>query len=164
MKKINLLILFSFVTIFFGHHVNAGVSADSCDYYNELESKFKCGPNGYIQEFANPYCRAYLKRNDRFSPKAKVILRNIRYCLQKVLSDNSEGLSCQQLKNYGIASHEYCYVQSGFCELMGTDLLNVYWIARNEAINPEVWNTLLRVEYQCTGLRLSLPHDRLLNF
>lgn len=145
------LILFLGTVLFFTSTVFAGVSADSCDYYSELEAKFKCGPDGYVQTFANPYCRAYLKNNNRFSSKAKIILRDIRYCLQKVLNDNSSGMTCQELEKYGIASHETCYVANGYCDLQGSDLLNVYWIARYEAFNPEIWDMLTRVEYQCSS-------------
>jgi hypothetical protein len=127
---------------------------DSCDYYDELEQKVQCGQQGYLQAFASPYCQAYLARNKQFSVHGQNILRSIRTCLQVVLRENAESMSCSEIKEYGIASHEFCYLRSGYCELDHADQLNVFWIARNEAFNPEIWALFIAIQGACVESKI----------
>lgn len=127
-------------------------NADSCSYYSEIESQHQCGERGYIQKFAKPYCQSYLNKNNRFTAHGQKVLRNIRFCLQDALNKNltqHKDLNCNQLEQYGIQSHEQCYIDSGFCNLNPIDAFNVYWIARNEISNPDVWDTFLNIQVKC---------------
>lgn len=148
MKRVFAAVLFSVL----GSRValaNLSVGVDSCEFYDQLESAKHCGADGYIQQFASPYCLTYLKDKNDFTPKGQAILRNIRFCLQEVLVEKQKLLNCQQLRDYGIASHEYCYIQGGYCELSQLDRLKVFWIAKSEALNPEVWAMINRVHKYC---------------
>jgi hypothetical protein len=142
--------ILSFVVLFIVAVTSyAGITVDSCEFYAELETKHSCGPYGYIQKFASPYCESYLQRKEDFSPQGQMILRNIRLCLQEVLAPVASVMSCDEIQKFGISSHEYCYVDGGFCELKGMDRLRVFWIARAEAFNVAVWDLMMKVNKAC---------------
>lgn len=137
------------VTLFVSSTVLLAIPVDSCDYYDRLEAKLKCGETGYIQKFANPYCKAYLNRKNEFSPQGQLILRNIRLCLQEVLSLKDGNVNCGELESYGIGSHEYCYVFGGYCDLSSADRMKVFWVARGEMLNSHIWTLVAKVHNQC---------------
>lgn len=128
---------------------DASHSPDSCDYYDKLESQTNCGLEGYVQQFAKPYCEVYLQHRRDFSPEAQKILRDIRVCLQNHLRFNSAGMSCGQIKQYGESSHIDCYIQNGFCQLEGTDFLQVLWMARREITNLQILSMIINVHRSC---------------
>ncbi len=137
------------LTFFVTGSMALAIPVDSCDFYDQLEVKMKCGEGGYIQKFASPYCKAYLSRNNEFSSKGQIILRNIRLCLQEILALKANSLTCAELEDYGIASHEYCYLNAGYCELGGADRLRVFWVARGEVLNIPIWSLVAKVQTQC---------------
>lgn len=129
--------------------VQALLSKNSCLYYEEVKAQWHCGPAGYIESFAQPYCESYLRHRNDFSPHAQRVLKNIRHCLQTYLNENFTGTSCQQLEDSGIASHEYCYLKHGYCELGVNDLIKVMWIAKSEILNAQMWRMFIHVHRQC---------------
>lgn len=124
-------------------------SFDSCSYYNRLEDQLHCGDESYINKFAQPYCETYLNKNHYFSQKGKKILRNIRKCLQDSLSSKENILNCSNIETYGFESHYSCYLQNGFCDLNQFDLVPLYWIAKKEILNPQIWKMLIEIKTQC---------------
>lgn len=100
-------------------------SKNSCHYYEEVKSQWHCGPQGYIETFAQSYCETYLRNRNDFSPQAQIVLKNIRYCLQTYLKENFKGTTCEELRAAGMASHEYCYFKHGYCELDTKDLIKI---------------------------------------
>jgi hypothetical protein len=140
---------FGFLSLLICLNSSASITIDSCEYYNQLEAKLNCGENGYIQHFANPYCRSYLENKDLFSPQGQTILSNIRFCLQNALVEAAEEMSCEDLQEYGFATHKYCYLRSGFCNFGVIDLFNVFWLAKGEIFNPKIWKMLTEVQNSC---------------
>jgi hypothetical protein len=122
---------------------------DSCDYYQDLDDKLQCGDKSYIADFAQPYCNVYLKNKDLFSPQAKIILRKIRQCLQNSLAKNETVLNCSTIATYGFESHTPCYIKNDFCKLSTIDKTLVYWMAKKEIVNPQVWKMMVQIQYQC---------------
>lgn len=122
---------------------------NSCHYYEEVQAQWHCGPSGYIESFAQPYCETYLRHRSDFSPQAQRVLQNIRYCLQTYLKENFTGTTCQQLEDSGLASHEYCYLKNGYCDLGMKDLIKIMWVAKSEILNIQMWRMLLHVHRQC---------------
>lgn len=137
------------ITLLINFNAAATLNIDSCDYYEQLDSKLSCGPSYYIQEFAIPYCNTYLASHNKFSAKGQIILRDIRQCLQNVLLKSEADLTCENIEAIGFASHEYCYLMEGFCELSTTDLVRVLWIARNDLLNPHIWSMINNIDTIC---------------
>jgi hypothetical protein len=147
--KMKHLISFGWAIMFCSISVFAEVNADSCDYYDQLESRMECGVDGYIQQFAKPYCKSYLSKSERFTLRSQQILREIRLCLQTMLAKAGENVSCTELESYGFASHEYCYLVSGFCEMNSIDKMQVLWVARNEILDPRILASMLKLNRTC---------------
>ena len=79
--------------------------------------------------------------------KAEFLERYKTHCLG--VNENFTGTSCQQLEDSGIASHEYCYLKHGYCELGVNDLIKVMWIAKSEILNAQMWRMFIHVHRQC---------------
>jgi hypothetical protein len=110
----------------------------------------QCGPSGYIQSFALPYCRIFLNEKEHFSLNGQLILSNIRLCLQVVLQKNAEaGMTCEELTGFGFDSHEKCYIKSGFCELHEEDIFKIGWTARKQIFNSLIWELFLKLNIFC---------------
>lgn len=129
--------------------VSASNTFDSCSYYSKLENELQCGNEAYISKFAKPYCETFLNKKKQFSISGQKILRNIRNCLQNTLADKENILNCSNIEFYGFESHYQCYLDNGFCELGHFDLLRLYWIAKKEIFNPQIWKLFIEVEAHC---------------
>ena len=132
---------------------------DTCSRYYELDSKLQCGSNGYLQQFAIPYCEEYLERSSEFSSRSQEILQNIRQCLQNELVIK-ENLSCSNIAKIGVQSHYGCYLQSGFCDMEPKDQMLVIWIAREQVFNWPVFDVFLRVQRACLASSINRARQR----
>jgi hypothetical protein len=75
-------------------------------------------PCPYYSDFGLHYCKKYYRvdfKHPSFGPRT-------RQCLQEQLRDARTALlSCGPIQELALASHEKCYVDSGFCELGDRD-------------------------------------------
>ena len=107
------------------HHPDG---SESCAFYVDcLEPAHPCGPTGYTQAFAMPFCEQFLamSREPTTSVATKSWLRGVRQCLQDtaVAMLSNDTLSCDELGAAAFASHVACYTAPG----------------HNVCRNPQVW-------------------------
>ena len=91
------------------HHPDG---SESCAFYVDcLEPAHPCGPTGYTQAFAMPFCEQFLamSREPTTSVATKSWLRGVRQCLQDtaVAMLSNDTLSCDELGAAAFASHVF---------------------------------------------------------
>lgn len=115
-------------------------SYQDCSFYSRcLEKTTPCGPSGYAIGQSEKMCLKFLAAKSRFSPAGHKWARKTTLCLQGALMPIANGtltLSCDQIRTFGFNSHLDCYVMSGFCSLLITDIILIYHIIDidNEAL------------------------------
>ena len=104
------LILFSYPLL--ARSPSCRLDLGKCAWYKScLESKVKCGPEGYPLGFAKYYCDKFGKK-DFVSPATDKWLDNVRLCLQRSLKHVlwGESVNCPQVADLGFGSHSDCYI------------------------------------------------------
>jgi hypothetical protein len=98
----------------------------ACDYYLCREQEMGCGPNGYFVGFGYHYCNAFrLVTEAHVSPEAQAWLVRVRRCLIESMDSAPFEGDCDAVRTQAYASHEACYVETGFCDLSVGDWLRV---------------------------------------
>ena len=137
--------------------IRDGVSINSCEMYTDFNLKFDYCPKGYINDFAYPYCSAFLENFEKFDNKDWQ--NAVRTCLQNKLVDfavSQEAYpSCQAISDAGFNSHQECYLlpnpanpELTWCNLSWSDMFNVAWIAKDAGL-WEVLKEGVPVVYKC---------------
>ncbi|MES2525842.1 MAG: hypothetical protein V4598_02100 [Bdellovibrionota bacterium] len=143
MKLILLIIIFS-------SSVFAGPSRTSCAFYQELESEFPCGRNGYVRKFGKPLCEKYLKAEPYQTEGLAHWFQEVRFCLQDELDKNlHESVSCHEIRNLALSSHVGCYQATGFCELSVKEKLTVVRLTSGKIFTREALGLALKLPGIC---------------
>ncbi len=106
---------------------------DQCEYYAYKARSLGCSKDNYLLKFGYRYCRAFEKRQAKFSVAARPVLDKIRSCL--ILEMEQRQPACLTAEAHGFNSHVPCYLLSGFCGLSGSDKLHIFWIIRDQVAN-----------------------------
>jgi hypothetical protein len=94
-----------------------------CDYYLCRESKKACNSQGYFIGFGYQYCSESIEHLvKKVSPLGQKWLTTTATCLQKKMENFSNKLSCQEMKDEAIRSHDECYSEISFCSLKLKDM------------------------------------------
>lgn len=130
-------------------------SADHCEYYRCMERARSCGPRGYWQDFAIPYCQKFVNDNAKFNKESQRWLRDVRECLQVRLNEVAGKASCNQIKDDAMDSHVGCYVDTGFCSLDAADKIKIFWYLKGAIRDWRTWKEaeLLRQACLQQGIR-----------
>jgi len=95
-------------------------SDTTCDFYNCLETRLKCGPQGYPIGYGFKYCNKFKPLES--DPLTASWVKPTRKCLQDFLAGEAAKLPatfvpsaqyCATLKDNAFNSHPDCYVNSG---------------------------------------------------
>jgi hypothetical protein len=100
-------------------------SGDTCSFYNCVESRYSCGPEGYPLGYGLKYCNGFQENLSSFSSKGVAWVKATRLCLQQSLVKSNCASSCDSLKSVAFDSHASCYVDSGVCTLSPSDWLAI---------------------------------------
>jgi hypothetical protein len=92
-----------------------------CSFYNNrLEKKYNCGPDGYPMRYGDKICNRFSTTYNEFSPSGQAWIDKTRKCLTTSLiplfSDSK--YDCKSLEKYAFDTHDDCYVNTGFCDLI----------------------------------------------
>lgn len=135
---VSVIKIFLFI-LFISTNLQAGPSRFSCEYYEEVESEFSCGRQGYLRKFGIPLCQRYLSAESGLSPDLVNWLQEVRLCLQVELENNLNNISdCVGLKKIALTSHEGCYRSTGFCNLSFREKLKVLRLTSSMILNRDV--------------------------
>lgn len=127
-------------------------SATSCEFYSCKETNRPCGPKGYWEKFAVPYCNVFLKKQDSFNRPTRVFLQKVRLCLQASIEHYTHSASCTDIKKLAFNSHVNCYVDSGFCHLSKVDQLSIAKEVRASFLEADTWREAAAVNRACEQL------------
>lgn len=108
-----------------------------------------CGPDNYLSGYGYRYCREFVQGAEDFSPRGKIVLRNIRSCLVSKLLAKEESLTCDSVEDYAYSTHAGCYVRAGFCSLSHEDRALVYAFLSEQIFNPRAWEEFFKIASQC---------------
>ncbi len=100
----------------------------SCGYYacRDEAREVPCGPDGFPLGYGERYCNRFsLITFEHVSPAGQLWLTEVRECLQVEFDALSDELTCEDLAEAAYDTHPECYVQTGFCDLPWTDVLQV---------------------------------------
>ncbi len=125
-------------------------SPESCDYYLCKEEEKRCGDNGYLLDFGYHLCEVYLKQERQSSLALQDWYPKVRLCLQKAVDKLDPEMSCATLKTNAFASHEDCYLQTGFCSLSWEDKFEVWKLAGAAAFSSESIEVSLKILAYCS--------------
>lgn len=152
MKALVFLLVASLVTLLGMGSVRAqscGISDSTCEFYNCMEKKMSCGPNGYFQDFGHPYCQKFVDDELLFSKRSQVWLQDVRYCLQDKVAQMEGKVTCDTLHNEAMHSHVACYVDTGFCDLKLSEQYKVYWYLKGALRDARTWQEALLLNRAC---------------
>ncbi len=138
MRTLITSVLFILTNLFFTNPAAAAdictkPKAGQCGFYAQcIESKYKCGADGYPLGYGAKYCDRFsaLSPND-LSPKGLVWRDHTLVCLQQRLADllvTSHNVNtCGDLKTYAFRSHVGCYTQpfAPVCDLAVGDWFTI---------------------------------------
>lgn len=137
-----------FVAIFFVLLMTASAHAEGpCDYYSMKARALGCSKDNYLTKFGERYCRIFERRQPSFSDRAQAILTRIRGCL--ILAMEERHPTCETSEAIGLGTHYGCYIQSGYCNLSGSDRLHIFWVMRGQALNPRIRRVGAQLEETC---------------
>lgn len=136
--------------LFLTGNLHAGPSRSSCEYYEEVDAEFSCGPKGYLRKFGIPLCRKYLAAEPKLSPDLVIWLQEVRLCLQLNLEYNRNRVSgCNDLRKVALNSHEECYKSTGFCDLSLREKLKVVQLTSSRIFNRNILMLALKLPGIC---------------
>ncbi len=135
MRLINVLLVFAIQWP--AAHANGDIctkpKSGQCGFYGQcIESKYKCGADGYPLGYGAKYCDRFnaLSSHD-LSEKGLVWRDHTLVCLQQKLADllvtSNNVNSCPDLKAYAFRSHVGCYTQpfAPVCDLTVGDWFTI---------------------------------------
>ena len=78
-----------------------------------------------------------------------------------VFADNAP---CDEIASFGFASHPQCYVESGFCAVIGEDVDNLYvlfsTISLRDLVRPQITSAMQKTLNMCSEQGYNLiVHD-----
>lgn len=122
-----------------------------------------CGPKGYLINFGYFYCYRFVMLDGTFTPKGRWVMRNIRTCLVHALDEAEEEkkLTCENVEQYGIASHFGCYTHSGYCGMPKADKVMLMVYLRGQVMSPRAWAEFLRIFSACNLSGPGISHASL---
>ncbi|KAM4064389.1 carboxypeptidase regulatory-like domain-containing protein [Hirsutella rhossiliensis] len=100
----------------------------SCNFYTRCAEKtLQCGQDGYPLRYGAKNCRRFVARLDSFSPQGQAWIWRTMLCLERALVEpiSGRGATCESVKSEAFQSHPRCYVDSGFCDLPLSDIVQV---------------------------------------
>ncbi|KAJ7599184.1 hypothetical protein C8J56DRAFT_1093536 [Mycena floridula] len=101
---------------------------DNCSFYATcLESRYKCGKDGYPSGYGEKYCQAFSTERNLLTLQGQKWMLDTMHCLQDALvpeAVDSSSTTCDNLADIAFKSHAPCYLGSGLCTLSPKD-----WIA-----------------------------------
>lgn len=125
----------------------------TCEYYQCMEKKEKCGKDGYFVEFGLHYCGKYQKEEYKYTERGKQFLKNVRLCLQDELEREfvraGKLPKCSKIKKFAIETHKRCYTENKFCELSEADQRHVKLAAKKEILDYQFLKFALWIEKSC---------------
>lgn len=126
-------------------------SSKNCDYYNNVEDTYDCGPKGYPIDYGKRLCLKYLKAETVQTDSIKAWFPKVRLCLQKYLEDKRGSIrDCGDLKKKAIHSHVSCYIKTGFCSLPISDFMSIAKITSVDIIDTDIAALSLKVLKECS--------------
>ena len=108
-----------------------------------------CGEDNYLSSYGYSYCRQFVDGAEDFSPRGRIVLRNIRSCLVSKLLAKEKSLNCDSVEDYAYSTHAGCYVRAGFCSLSGDDRALVYAYLSEQIFNPRAWEEFFKIASKC---------------
>jgi hypothetical protein len=122
----------------------------SCEYYQCREQLQSCGDDGYFLRFGYRYCMDFLQqmRPKVAAPQAQW-LDQVATCLQTALDAIPTDLSCADTQSAAIASHESCYVMTGFCTLPLETKFQILQVIYRELSDPKIDEVMIRIGADC---------------
>lgn len=148
MKKIiSLFLLFGFVSAM---AEDCSQYIGTCSFYLCREKQHACGNKGYYLGFAYKYCRkAELELNKKLSSEGLNWSKQVAVCLQNSVDKIPDDDNCTDVSQMAIKEHAECYVDTGFCELKGSDKRKVLWLVKAEARHPKILKQGLSILNEC---------------
>jgi hypothetical protein len=123
-----------------------------CDYYlcREGSAATACGETGYYQGFGYAYCRRYMDvTTPHMTPRGQAFMRDVRRCLMDAMErDIAPTLSCTEVRDLAFASHQQCYLDSGFCALGVADRARILASVQPADLD---YRLMLRTAADCIG-------------
>lgn len=93
-----------------------------CSFYSPyLEHVKPCGKDGYALSLGYKYCLKVQDLYEHHNDEIVVILKNINTCLKRKMLpviENPNGYTCSDVKYLANTSHDECYIESGYCDLL----------------------------------------------
>ncbi len=110
----------------------------TCDFYLCQEQKNPCGLDGYNLDFGYKYCSgSKFKLLDQMNTDlGKSWVTDVFQCLQKASFARGQQ-TCADIKKDSYSSHPGCYVQAGFCQLKGSEKLNIFGLIKKEIFSSQ---------------------------
>lgn len=142
--------------------LNCATSQDSCGFYRCMESQKHCGSNGYPLAFGDRLCERYRQVQNHSSYALRKWYPRVRECLQQVVAEIADPLSCEDLETKAFESHLDCYMETGFCDLSFADKLTVLRVAGLDALYPKTMEVSLKVAATCEEWNSASDTERLM--
>ena len=112
---------------------------DKCNWYPEcLELRYPCqySSDDYAIEYAERFCKLFLKNYNNFSSSGRMWIDGVWKCLQVKLVPFMRpwmNETCADIKQEAFKSHPSCYISpapevSGVCSLPWTDVWMIFWL------------------------------------
>jgi hypothetical protein len=128
-----------------------GLSAQAqnlCETYLRKNHQLSCDQKNYLTQYGYRYCQEFQKQQFRFSSYGQRVLTGIRACLVRFVSE-TEGLTCQNIKELSMRSHVRCYLSAGYCGLSWVDKMRLLYVIRAEVRDPQTYHTYQLIRQSC---------------
>ncbi|RUS72187.1 hypothetical protein EGW08_020052 [Elysia chlorotica] len=129
--------------------------AGSCEFYPCFEDRLRCGRKWYNVRYGEPYCRDFTAFRERFSLLGQKFINASEPCIANELLSwyKRDRINCHDYTHFAFKALSRCYMRSGFCEAIRSDLINFMTIYRPKHLFSlgalKIWREILRIVNFC---------------
>uniref|UniRef100_A0A7E4V9R5 ShKT domain-containing protein n=1 Tax=Panagrellus redivivus TaxID=6233 RepID=A0A7E4V9R5_PANRE len=92
-----------------------------------MESRAKCGKNGYLMGYGAKYCNRFKSNYNNFNTAGKQWVKCTANCLKlRTRTIVNANRRCAAIKQKAFESHVGCYTSCGFCRIYRGNITPLY--------------------------------------
>ncbi|KAK7097296.1 uncharacterized protein [Littorina saxatilis] len=135
--------------------------AGSCEFFDCFEQRLPCGRDFYMQRYGNNYCNRFNTFMESFTEAGQEFLVNSQQCVTRRLLEyyRRDYINCHDLEHDAIAMIGPCYMESGFCDIIGDNTEQFIEVFEFNDLfgsgSAKLWRELLGLARQCGGRSLA---------
>lgn len=128
----------------------------TCAFYASCaEAAVPCGASGYALGYGLANCAKFMQRLSHFTPAGQRWIFAVMTCLQRFLIagplTGQCRLTCDALRTAAFGSHPTCYVDSGVCDLLARDWVQLVLTIGKDLATLDTLKQAVTTGGQCLG-------------